>query len=219
MSISLYNFNQQIDKIYNSIDEFKNIFNKEELKNCKFNPDTKTIIYINGITGSGKSMICKKIYDYLNNNNVKSYILSKDDFRYTENGYVFEKNYEILVSQKYKDKFKDLIVSPDYKTIILDNTHINYEKIRNTKEIYKNYKFNELIISLAPFKDLEKHRILNIHEVPMEGIKKQIQELNKHKTIILSLGIKTIYFNRHNNEYFTENQIQIMINVLKSIMF
>lgn len=217
MSISLYNFNQQIDKIYNSVNDIKGIL--ESFKNCKFNPNTKTVIYVNGITGSGKSMICKKIYDYLNNNNVKTYILSKDDFRYTENGYIFEKNYEVIVSQRYKDKFQNLINSPKYKTIILDNTHINHEKIRDTREIYKNFKFNELIVSLAPFRNLEKHRVLNIHEVPMEGIKKQFEELNKHRAAIMDMGIKTIYFNRQNNEYFTENQIQSIVKILNALMF
>lgn len=217
MSISLYNFNQPIDKIYNSVNDIKNVI--EYFKNCKFNPNTKTIIYVNGITGSGKSMISKKIYDYLSNNNVKTYILSKDDFRYTENGYVYEKNYEVIVSQRYKDMLRSLVNLSRYETIILDNTHINHEKIKDTREVYKNYKLNELIISLAPFGNLERHRILNIHEVSMEGIKKQIEELNKHKPVIRDMGIKTIYFNRQNDEYFTENQIQIMFKILNTLMF
>lgn len=198
MSISLYNF----DNIDYNI--FKN---------------KKTIVFMNGITGSGKSTICKKLYDFLKNNNINSYILSKDDFRYTDKGYIFEKEYEILVTEKYINKFNDLINKEKYKIIFLDNTHINYEKIIKTRDIYKNKELNELIISIQPFEDLKIHIKNNIHEVPLQGVQKQINEWRKNKEEIKNMKIRTIEINREKNNYFTETQINSICNIFKQLIF
>lgn len=198
MSISLYNFNN------NDYNIFKN---------------KKTIVFMNGITGSGKSTICKKLYDFLKNNNVNSYILSKDDFRYTNRGYIFEKEYEILVTEKYINKFNDLINKEKYKIIFLDNTHINYEKIIKTRDIYKDKELNELIISIQPFEDINIHIKNNIHEVPFQGVQKQINEWRKNKEEIKNMKIRTIEISRESNNYFTENQINYLCNIFKQLFF
>ena len=48
----------------------------------------KNVIIISGLTGSGKSFIAQKVKDYFNTLKKKSIIISKDDYRYTENGYI-----------------------------------------------------------------------------------------------------------------------------------
>lgn len=200
--------------------EFQNVESIDKIiQNIKnIDKDKKMIIYMNGITGCGKSGVCKKLYDYLTSNNKKTYILSKDDFRYTENGYIFTKEYEPIVSKNYTNKFKNLIKSKTYNYIILDNTHINYEKIEDTRKIYKNYNFDELIISIEPFKDLNKHINFNIHNIPFAGINRQFEEWNKHKKLIEDLKIKTIIFNHFEDGFIQENQINMMCKFFKQYL-
>lgn len=197
--------------------EFQNVESIDKIiQNVKnIDKDKKMIIYMNGIAGCGKSRVCKRLNDYLTSNNKKTYILSKDDFRYTENGYVFTKEYEPIVSKNYTNKFKNLIKSKTYNYIILDNTHINYEKIEDTRKIYKNYNFDELIISIEPFKDLNKHINFNIHNIPFAGINRQFEEWNKHKKLIEDLKIKTIIFNHFEDGFIQENQINMMCKFFK----
>lgn len=219
MSVVLYNFgnlsNLTIDSSESLITENNNVI--KELSKFK-NSKNKTIIYMNGIAGSGKSKVCKKINDYLNIIFKKCYILSKDDFRYTDKGYIFEKNYEVVVSKTYKEKLIKFINSDKYNVIILDNTHINYEKILETRECYKDQEINEIVISVEPFKDINKHINLNIHGVPKEGIKYQISQWTEHKEKIRSLNIKTLFLNHENDNFIQENQINIVCNILNSIL-
>lgn len=219
MSVTLYNFNNLSNLTIRTIEELFAISStlKEEFTNFK-NPKTKTIIYMNGIAGSGKSKVCKKINDYLNVNFKKCYVLSKDDFRYTDKGYIFEKEYEVVVSKNYKDKLKKLVTNDKYNIIILDNTHINYEKILETRDCYKDVNCNELIVSIEPFKDVTKHINLNIHEVPKEGIIYQIKQWKEHKEKIRSLNIKTLYLDHENDNFIQEKQINIICNIFNHIL-
>lgn len=210
MSVSLINFNNISNSTINNVWEIKNVLKDSN----KINNDYKTIIYMNGVAGSGKSLICKKIKDYFKFNNKKCYVLSNDDFRYNEKGYVYEKEYEKIVLQKYTTKLKELVSDNKYKFIILDNTHINYDRILNTRECYKNNKVNEFIISIEPFKDITKHINLNIHKVPEAGIKKQIEEWKKHRDNINGMKIKTLFLNRENDIFIQENQINILCNII-----
>ena len=214
MSVTLYNFKNLSNFTFNFPSEVKIIM---ENKIEKINNQNKTIIYMNGIAGSGKSMVCKKINDYLNNNLKKCYVLSKDDFRYTENGYVFEKDYELIVSKKYKEKLIKLVNNEKYNFVILDNTHINYEKILETRECYKNKPINELIISIEPFKDIRKHINLNIHEILENGIIHQIEQWKEYREKIKSLNIKTFFLSRDNDNFIQEKQINILCNIFNHL--
>ena len=211
MSVRFINFaNVDQNTNFNSVDLINNlptVFSS--------NQKEKTIIYMNGIAGCGKSRVSKRLNDYLNSNGKKSYILSKDDFRYTDSGYVYTKEYETTVSKKYINKFKTLIKSSTIKYIILDNTHINYEKIRDTREIYKNCDFDEIIISIEPYKDLNKHINFNIHNIPFSGISRQFAEWDRNKKLIQDMKIKTLLFDHFEDGFIKENQINIMCGFFK----
>jgi tRNA uridine 5-carbamoylmethylation protein Kti12 len=123
----------------------------------------KNIIFMNGIPGSGKSYIAKKIKDYLNIQNIKSIIISKDDYRYTSKGYVFELNseFEKSISIKY---FNDLIkYVAEYEYIILDNTHFHNSFIEQTFNELKNYEINYIFLCIRPTKNIEWHVQQNKH--------------------------------------------------------
>lgn len=211
MSVSLINFNNITNTNIFNVSEIQNILkNTDKIKNNK-----QTIIYMNGVAGSGKSLICKKLKDYFKINNKKCYVLSNDDYRYNENGYIFEKEYEKIVLQKYTNKLIELTNDSKYNFIILDNTHINYDRILQTRECYKNHDINEFIISIEPFKDITKHINLNIHQVPEAGIRKQITEWNVHRNNINHMNIRTLFLNRDNDNFIQENQINILCNIIK----
>ena len=101
----------------------------------------KEFIIFYGIKGSRKSYISKKIKDYTNNTKQKIIILSKDDFRYTQTGYIFQDDYEIIVEKNYLENLEKKI-KEDYDIYILDNIH--YNQTFNEKTFYYNKKTNKL---------------------------------------------------------------------------
>ena len=139
----------------------------------------KHIIFMRGVVGSGKSFIAKKINDYLNTNGLKSKVISKDDFRCSIDGYIYNKDYEKIVNDKYIDSIKSNIKT--HKYLILDNTHINEEKIDDIINIIKNITTNIkfVIIDIPPYKDVKIHVENNNHNITIENITNQLNNLNK----------------------------------------
>ena len=172
---------------------------------------SKNIIFMNGITGSGKSFIAKKINDYLNNNGFKSIIISKDDFRYTDRGYIYEPEYEKIVSEKYNQCIIDNI--KNNKFIILDNTHISQSKINETLELINgittNIKF--IIVRVPPYNDLEINVKLNNHFIDINSVHHQFNNLQQFNN---TCNYPCISVERINNDKITIDNITKAINYI-----
>lgn len=168
----------------------------------------KNIILMNGITGSGKSFVAKKIKDYLLTNGYKACIVSKDDFRYTEKGYTYTPEYEKIVSIKYNEKLLEAI--KNNKFIILDNTHISKRKVDDTIEFIKqntnnNYKYVLLRVPLHD--DINVHVKSNIHEINLHDVQGQ-QDCFKEFMKLDIYPIITI--KKSNNGYMTTDDMNEM---------
>lgn len=115
---------------------------------------------MNGLAGSGKSYIASKLLTYIKNMNLTCELISKDDFRYINGEYIFDREYEKVVEEKYFNSLKESL-NKNLNYIILDNTHIGNDFVNKTLEYINGYKMT--MISIKPFKDLKKHIEKNIH--------------------------------------------------------
>lgn len=170
----------------------------------------KNIILMNGITGSGKSFVAKKIKDYLITNGYKACIVSKDDFRYTEKGYTYNPEYEKIVSVKYKEKLTEAI--RNNKFVILDNTHISKRKVDETIEFIKqnsnnNYKY--VLLRVPLHKDINVHVQSNIHEINLHDVQgqqdcfKEFMKINNYPIISIKKSNNGLMTTEDMNEMFT----------------
>jgi len=170
----------------------------------------KNIILMNGITGSGKSFVAKKIKDYLITNGYKACIVSKDDFRYTEKGYTYTPEYEKIVSVKYKEKLTDSI--KNNKFIILDNTHISKRKVDDTIEFIKqnsNNNFKYVLLRVPLHNDINIHVKSNIHDINLHDV--QGQE-NCFKEFMKTTDYPIITIKKSNNGLMTTDDMNEMFN-------
>ena len=218
-SIIASNFNSGDYNIVYNVNELANIdIFDQELKEDNVMEEEKTfkmIIYMRGLTGSGKSQISKALRDYLNKNigSGKATIVSKDDYRYTKLGYTYTPENEIFVTQKYKKRIRELINQKNVQMIILDNTHLDINKYLETRVLYENLnscKIIEFIVDVEPYKILEKHQIYNVHYVPIKGVQRQYEEYENHKKQINTLKIKTLSIKRTNDCLIGEEKINIV---------
>ena len=133
----------------------------------------KKFIILYGIQGSGKSYISKKIKDYYTNNTKERIIiLSKDDYRYTKDGYIFQDEYEKIVEKRYLENLEKKI-GEEYDIYILDNTHYNKIFNEKTKNIIKEKTENKYKICnlcIYPSKNLKWHAEQNKHGLNKEDI-------------------------------------------------
>lgn len=175
------------------------------LMNYKVNK--KNIIFMNGVTGSGKSFLAKTIQNYLQTQNIKLYILTKDDYRYVNSEYVFTKEYELIVEQKYFNKLDKLLSNNKYKYIILDNTHINNTFVAKTLNKIK-YKDNCIMVSIYPYSNINKHLERNVHINDLDPIRRQIKDWNTN----YNLYNVPIILNTHKNDNnFSSDEINEII--------
>ena len=172
----------------------------------------KNVIIISGLTGSGKSFIAQKIKDYFNSNKKNSIIISKDDYRYTEKGYLYTQEHEIYVNDKYNEKLEKELKEHNYKYIILDNTHIG-NKLQNTIDYISKFDVDYVVISIIPFEDLNNHCNYNIHKVPLDAIEKQ------NNAFIQSMNLKCpkIELKHNGNSWFNTEQVNNLLIELKDL--
>lgn len=178
----------------------------------------KKFIIFYGIQGSGKSYISKKIKDYYTNNTKeKIIILSKDDFRYTQTGYIFENDYEKIVEKNYLDNLEKKI-KEEYDIYILDNTHYNQifnEKTFNIIKKETNYNYKICNICIYPSKNLKWHTEQNKHGLNNEDI---LDRYNKFIKWYKNINNKDylIYKIDDNGRFFNDNEIYNIILDIKN---
>lgn len=176
----------------------------------------KKFIIFYGLQGSGKSYISKKIKDfYTNNTNQKIIILSKDDFRYTSEGYVFQDNFEKIVEEKYLNHLEKTL-NEDYDIYILDNTHYNQtfnDKSLNIIKKITNYNYKICNICIYPSKNLNWHAEQNKHGLNYNDI---LNRYNKFMNWYKNINNKNYLIYKINDEgkFFTDDEIyNIIINI------
>lgn len=174
----------------------------------KKNMQKKNIIFMNGVAGSGKSYLADKIKKHLLSNNIKTCIISKDTYRYVNNEYIFTKEYEKVVSEKYFNKLNKVLNNPKYKYIILDNTHISNNFINDTLQHIKD-KDNCMMICIEPYSTIEKHLNKNMHIKEIEPINRQIRDWNMNKDLYM---LPKSVNKKINDEYFSNDEIAKIIN-------
>lgn len=171
----------------------------------------KNIIFMNGVAGSGKSFLADKIKKYLLSKNIKTCIISKDNYRYVNNEYIFTSEYEKIVEQKYFNKLNKVLNNSKYKYIILDNTHINNNFINITLKYIKD-KDNCVLVGIEPYSTPEKHLLKNIHIKEIEPIYKQIRDWNTNKELYV---LPKLLNKKSNDEYFSNDEItKIVDNII-----
>jgi hypothetical protein len=217
--------NEEFDKIIKNIDNSKIIsMNKDDHETDIFctsdtcirikNNNKKHIIIMNGIIGSGKSYIAKKINDYFTNSkNFKSIILSKDNYRYTDKGYIFNDENEKIVNEKYFTDLHKYMKDEKYNYIILDNTHINSKFVQYTFNELKQYKFDYIMLCIAPLNNINWYIEQNKHIIDSEKIKKQIEDWNINQ----ESNFKKIVYHLKDNKHF--NDIEIHNIIIKTLSY
>ena len=171
-------------------------------------------IFLNGIQGSGKSYIAQKMCDYIKNiKHKKIIIISKDEFRYTKNGYIFDLSTEKIIENNY---FNCLIkyINDNYDYIILDNTHFNEDFNLKTLSIIKSQIkiFDYIFVCFKPC-DLQWHALHNKHGLTLDDINKRYEGwCNWFKTYYKK---EYLLFDLK-NRYFTDDEIhRIILNIYK----
>lgn len=172
----------------------------------------KNVIIISGLTGSGKSFIAQKVKDYFNTLKKKSIIISKDDYRYTEKGYLYTPEHEIYVNEEYNKKLEKELKEHNYKYIILDNTHIG-NKLQNTIDYINKFDIDYVVVSIIPFEDLNNHCNYNIHKVPLDAIEKQNNAFNQS----MNLKCPKIELKHNGNTWFNTEQVNKLLIELKEL--
>ena len=170
---------------------------------------SKNIVLMNGVTGSGKSYLSKKLCNYLNDKNIKTVVISKDDYRYTQDGYVFNPEYETIVHKKYFNRLSELLKSNEYQYIILDNTHIGIKFTRFTLDYISSYKVKYLMISIAPYDNLQTHVEQNIHNITLADIKRQFKDWMDNDKQTYN---KIKYTHQSDKIHFTTDEMYKIIN-------
>lgn len=178
------------------------------------NSNKKHIILMNGIVCSGKSFIAKKIIDYFTNNkNFKAIIISKDNYRYTDKGYIFNDENEKIINEKYFNDLHKYMEDDKYNFIILDNTHINSKFVQDTFDSIKQYKFDYIMLCIKPSNDINWYVTQNKHDITYEQIKKQIEDWTSN----IENNFKKIIYELKDNKYFNDNEIHNII--IKTISY
>lgn len=118
------------------------------------------IIFMNGLPGSGKSFIAKKLREFILSQKLSCEIISKDDFRYINGEYIFDREYEKVVENKYFDKLQNEL-NKGWNFIILDNTHIGNDFVNKTFQYIIGHPMT--MISIKPYGNLDVHMDRNIH--------------------------------------------------------
>lgn len=169
----------------------------------------KHVIFINGITGSGKSYIAKKINDYLKNQNINSIILSKDTYRYdVDRGYIFEEENEKMVVKKYFEELNRCLNNNKYKYIILDNTHLNYAFINQSLKFISDYNTDYIILGIYPNNNPEWYINHLTHKISVDNMKKQIEDWFKTNNLVYN---KILLKCKENDKYFDIDEINKII--------
>ena len=181
------------------------------LKSFKKEKNTK-IIFMNGLAGSGKSYLAERFNKYIKSIKLTCEILSKDDFRYVNGKYIFDREYENIVEEKYFNRLYELL-NNNLNYIILDNTHIGNDFVEKTLEKLKCYK--SFMLCIEPFKDLNKHIEQNTH-IRKEDIHRINIQYNNWKLNYPLYNLNKKIYKHNDNNNFDNNEIQDIINdVLK----
>jgi predicted kinase len=141
----------------------------------------KTIIIMRGLPGCGKSTLSEKIkekYPFFK-------IISKDDFRFLEEKYVFNDENEKTVEIKFKEELKKSLLNSE--SLIIDNTNISADKTQKIINDFKDYFSIEIFFNNEDFTALAKN---NKHKVSKEDIIK----LSKHLETNISCDEKINVF-------------------------
>lgn len=175
----------------------------------------KNIIFMNGLQGSGKSYIAKKIKDYYNHVlNKKTEIISKDDYRYTKDGYIFDKIYEKGIEDRYFEELRNKMKSEE-EYIILDNTHYSKTFIEKTiAEINKTgEEYRYCYLCIKPSSNLEWHSKQNKHGIDYEGMKTRYEGWKEWYDKEYKEGDEKyiMYKLSEEGKYFTDKEIHMMI--------
>lgn len=118
------------------------------------------IIFMNGLPGSGKSFVAEQLKNYILNKNYSCTIISKDNFRYINGEYIFDREFEKVVEEKYFDKLQNEL-NKGWNFIILDNTHIGNDFVNKTLQYVVGHPMT--MISIKPYDNLDIHMEKNIH--------------------------------------------------------
>lgn len=166
------------------------------------------IIFMNGLAGSGKSFVAKKMMTYLNNQSYTCKILSKDDFRYIDGKYIFDREYEKVVEEKYFNTLQETM-KENLNYLILDNTHIGNDFVNKTLQYIIGHKMT--MICIKPFSDLDKHIKYNIHIDEKDKGRIKYQKNNWEINYPL-YQIHKVLYEKINDKNFDNNMIEKIID-------
>lgn len=166
------------------------------------------IIFMNGLAGSGKSFVAKKMMTYLNNQGYTCKILSKDDFRYIDGKYIFDREYEKVVEEKYFNTLQETM-KENLNYLILDNTHIGNDFVNKTLQYIIGHKMT--MICIKPFNDLDKHIKYNIHIDEKDKGRIKYQKNNWEINYPL-YQIHKVLYEKINDKNFDNNMIEKIID-------
>lgn len=149
------------------------------------------LIFLRGLPGAGKSTFCEEIKKEFNN----ILIISKDNYRYIDGVYIYDKKKEAEIEKSFEKSFEDAILKK-HPFIILDNLNLSEKEIQEKTAKAIGYKTIAL--------NFENKGIDYHTEKNTKGISEQ--------------QIKILVKNYKEYSNFTEHNIKPNIATLKSVI-
>ena len=157
---------------------------------------------MSGVPGSGKSTCAKALKDWHNTTN--SVICSADDYFMVNGVYNFRAG-DLFHAHKWcQSKFKQSL-EDGVEVIIVDNTNVSYQQIKiyydmfvDAQHLYENSSINMVRPDTPWCFDAEECFKKNTHSVPLEVIKKMLNEIKNTSYQEMKIGV--IYMQKEDYE-------------------
>ena len=157
---------------------------------------------MSGIPGSGKSTCAKTLKDWHDTPN--SVICSADDYFMVNGVYKFDAA-DLFHAHKWcQSKFKQAL-EDGTEVIIVDNTNVNYQQIKtyydmftDAQYLYEHSSINMVRPDTSWCFDAEECFKRNAHSVPLEVIKKMLNEIKNTSYQEMKIGV--IYMQKEDYE-------------------
>lgn len=136
-------------------------------------PKSKICFILRGLPGSGKTAVADFLAGVCHAAGYWSIRKSLDDFRYVDGKYVYNKEKNSEVTEKYYQSLMDWIDNNYAQdVVILDNTHSRAWEYASAKELFEAKGYT--VVVLETQRDFESCCLQNSHSVPRAAVQNMV---------------------------------------------
>jgi len=156
----------------------------------------KFMLLMRGPSGSGKSMLSEHIKHVLVHEGIRVVICSADYYFLNEDTgeYQFDANLLGEAHTQCKRQVYEYAVYLNTPVIIIDNTNTTFSEVLPYMELAMKYNYQ--FIMVEPFvpnlSDVAHYHSRNVHDVPLETVKKQIERYVPSWRIVCEYIVRTM---------------------------